>query len=74
MNRQATPVGSQLPSAPRQPTVVVASTFTADPIGEVIAFWARELANQSRCTLLRTIRSFSSSSIRPAKPRPTLEE
>ena len=40
MNRQSVPIESQLP---RQPTVVVASTFTADPIGEVIAFWSREL-------------------------------
>src|SRR5258705_1209490 len=25
-------------------TVVVAATFTADPVAEVVAFWARELA------------------------------
>ncbi|MBV9532912.1 MAG: HAD-IIIC family phosphatase, partial [Bradyrhizobium sp.] len=43
MSRPSAAVDSPPPHAPRQPTVVVAATFTAEPIGEVIGFWAREL-------------------------------
>ena len=43
MNGSSTGVESPPPHAPEQPTVVLAATFTADPIEEVLAFWAREL-------------------------------
>lgn len=43
MNGSRTGVESPPPHAPEQPTVVLAATFTADPIEEVLAFWAREL-------------------------------